>query len=355
MRKARFCYNNYLDTDIIQYSSQQTSFPATNLVGDVRSTLWKPNGLFEITTSNQTVWVNATSFNIPVGSYTFATLATAFGTASGGLSLTLARAGSGLITISGSSFTLKLSTTTNAVWNSLGYFRTADETGTTVTADERAYSTGEWLKVDLGLAQPCHFAALIPEVDQVFSIDLTSATVRIQGNNVDLWTAPLVDEVMEVSYRGAFSAPASTATCRYWRIFIHDPTNNAISVAVAYIGSAYIPVDTNIATGFTRVRVDPSERIYSESGTLYSDRRPKYVQLSSMQVQFLKDADLTEIEQLVYDLGVDQPFFLCIDPDVSVSSSLEEMTHYVAVDGASKFGHILRGYYTLNLEFREVV
>lgn len=351
--KSLFCFNNFFDEDNLQYSSQQTSFPATNVVDPIRSKVWKPNGLFEITASNRVVYINGGSFNIPVASYTFATLATAFAAASGA-TLTLARNGDGLTTISGSSFTANFSSTTNAIWNTLGYFRTVDDTGTVITSDDSSYSTGEWLKVDVGFSQQVKFVAIIPVADEAFSVNL-SASVRFQGNNVDAWTTPLIDEAMDISYRGALLVPVSTDTCRYFRILIDDPTNNAIKVAVAFLGNGYQAVNTNIATGFTRNRIDPSDRMLSESGAMYTDRRTKLLTISSLQVQLAVDTDLTDLEQLAYDLGNDQAFFLVMDPDVGVSSSLDEMTHYVVMDGDPNFQNAIRGYYSLSFAVREVV
>jgi hypothetical protein len=150
-------------------------------------------------------------------------------------------------------------------------------------------------------------------------------------------------------------APNDLQPCRFWRIFIDDKTTQVISAAVLYLGTAVIPQNTNIATGFSRQMSDQSNRLYSESGALYVDRRPKVLSLTSLGVQFLNDDDLAEIEQLFYDIGVENPFFLCIDPAVKVSKKLSDMTHYVYVTSDVELQHIIRGYYNISVEVREVL
>ena len=349
---ARFCNNNYFDAATITASSALSDYPATNLVSTIRSRLWKPSGIFEISASNNKVYIDGSTLTIPVATYTLATLITAFGIAT---SQTLSRNALGRFVItSGVSCILNLSTTTNAIWDVLGYLGTSDLTDTEFTADERRYSTGEWIKVDMGIAQRADFAALIAAANTAFSAP--TAVIKLQGNNLDEWAAPPVDLTMEVSSEGAFIAtPSTTQPCRFWRIFIKDRMNNAISVAVAHVGSAIVLTDTNIAVGFSRQREDQSQKMFSEAGQLYVDRRPKVMSLSSMAVQFLKEDELVEIEQLFYDLGNNVPFFLCVDPTKAVSSSLSQMTHYVAVTSDFSLQHVLNSYYNLSFSLREVL
>jgi hypothetical protein len=351
VKNARFCYNNWLDNGALTASSSLPSYPAANLIYPIRSKLWKAEGAFEISASNGKVYIDAATYTVAPGTYNLAGLISAFNTATG---KTLSRNALGRFVItSGTSCTLKLSTTSQAIWDVLGYLSTSDQIGTSFTADERRYSTAEWIKVDMGLPQSPDFAALIPAANTVFSATL--ASIKLQGNNLDTWATPPVDVSMVVSDEGAFLAPDGLQPCRFWRILIDDKDNNAISAAVAYIGTAVTPSNTNVATGFTRTRSDQSVRLYSEAGALYVDRRPKVLTLSSIGVQFLRANELLEMEQLFYDLGVEKPFFLVIDPKTEVSTSLPQMTHYVACTSELQLSHVIRDYFNLSVELREVL
>lgn len=352
---ARFAYNNFLDSSTLQTSGTQSSYPVTNLLHAIRSKLWKASNLYEISDQNCKVYINGSTYTVATGSYTFAQLKTAIQTACSAQGLTLLQGdGDRMVLSFGASKTLNLSNQTNAIWFTLGFLSTTDKTGTSFSADERRYNSGVWVKVDLGMPQDVNFAALLAPAGEVFACD--TATIKLQGNNMDVWHLDLpVNVDFEVSGEGAFCSADISQPCRFWRIFIDDRTNNDIKVAVGFVGSAVIPQNTNIATGFTRSREDTSIKLVSENGTFYIDRRPKVLSLSSISVQLLKDDELMEMEQLFYDLGIEKPFFVCIDPQKAVSQKLSQMTHYVAVTSPLQLQHVLRGYYNMSIELREVV
>lgn len=348
---AKFSFNNFLDSTLTT-SSAESTYPASNLYSGIRSKVWKAAGLFEISSSNNKVYINGTTYTLTAGSYTSATLITHFNSVT---SQTLTRNSNGRFVITlGSSGTLNLSSTTNAVWSTLGFLTSSNLTGTIFTANERRYNTSEWIKVDLGQPQIADFGALIPPANEAFSC--SNATITLQGNNVDVWTSPQVSQAMTVSSNGAFIAPSKTLEpCRYWRILISDVTNNNITAAVAWIGNSVVNTNTNIATGFTRNRSDQSIRSFSESGQLYTDRRPRVLSINGTSVQYLKGQELIDMEQLAYDLGTGRPFFIVIDPSLTVSTTLDQMTHYVEQDSDVQFAHVLNSYYNFSFSLREVL
>lgn len=354
VKNARFAYNNYLDAPTVSATAAQAGYPLSNSISAIRSKLWKPQNLFEVGEKNCKVYINAATYTIAQGSYTKAQLITAFNTATSAAGATLSIGDGARFNINfGVSKTLNISNQVNAAWEMLGFLGTLDRTGSGLSADERRFNTGFWVKVDLKMPQLVDFAALIGPAGESFSCN--TATVKLQGNNLDLWETPAVEMNFEVSQEGAFFAGDVSQPCRFWRIFVNDVKNDAAQIAVAWMGSAVICSNTNIATGFTRSREDTSIKLVSESGTFYIDRRPKVLSLSSMSVQFLRAEELLEMEQLFYDLGVEKPFFLCIDPKKQVSSNLAQMTHYVAATNALQLQHVLRDYYNLSIELREVL
>lgn len=349
-KNARFSYVNWLQPgDFTRTPSHPSSVSDIN--SGFRSRQWRARGNFEIDEKNYTVIINGVIVNLLVNTFDVDGLITNFNTQTGH---TLSRNSQGRFVITlASSGTLNLSTPGLTVWRALGFLGTADVTGTVFTADEARYSTGEWIKVDLGFSQIPNFGALIGPANEVFSC--STGVCRLQGNNLDVWHEPAVDVEMETSNQGAFVAPNVTMACRYWRIVILDLTNPNVQLSVAHLGFSTITTKTNISTGFNRVRQDSSDRLYSEGGQLYVERRPKYMTLTGASVGYLKDEELVELEQLFYDLGVGRPFFLCIDPSKAVSSSLGQMTHYVQMDTDASFNHILNSYYSLSFSLREVL
>lgn len=350
-RNALFCYNNWLDVGTFTASSALSDYPASNLSSGIRSLQWKPSGIFEISSTNNKVYINGSTFTLTAGTYTSATLITHFNTVT---SQTLSRNSLGRFVITlGGAGTLNLATTTNSVWSTLGFLGTTDAAGTAFTADERRYSTGEWLKVDMLIPQRPDFGALVGNANEVFSAP--TATVKLQGNNLDLWSSPPVEVTLEVSDLGAFCVPEDLQPCRFWRLFIDDKKNNSIAISAAYIGTGVKTTNTNISTGFARNRADTSIRLYSEGGQLYVSRRAKVLSLTNTGMLYLAGQDRTDMEQLIYDLGVSKPFFLVLDPGLNVSTALKDMAHYVYQNSDVSLTHVLRDYYNVSFDFREVL
>jgi hypothetical protein len=85
---------------------------------------------------------------------------------------------------------------------------------------------------------------------------------------------------------------------------------------------------SNMATGFRKELVDPSNVLQSEAGALFFETRPRYLSIGNAQIQLLSGSEQRDLEQLFYDLGKRDPFFVSIDPDLEVSASLGELTSY---------------------------
>ena len=74
---AKFSFNNFVDSTL-SASSAESTYPASNLYSGIRSKVWKAAGLFEISASNNKVYINGTTYTLTAGSYTVTTLITHF-------------------------------------------------------------------------------------------------------------------------------------------------------------------------------------------------------------------------------------------------------------------------------------
>ena len=76
-KNVRFMNNNFLERSFT-FSSEQASFPGSNLVNTSRSGVWKPAGNFEVKSTNKNIYINDgadKTVTLTEGSYTYATLA----------------------------------------------------------------------------------------------------------------------------------------------------------------------------------------------------------------------------------------------------------------------------------------
>lgn len=365
-KNVRFMNNNFLERSFT-FSSEQASFPASNLVNTSRSRVWKPAGNFEVKSTNKNIYINDgadKTVTLTEGSYTYATLAahiqTRLNAASSNWTCTYDNVLTFKFTITRSSGTkvLRKSQTTNAAWDMLGYTGTNDITSAPFVADEQRNHTSEWFQCDLGVPQLATFAALISGIDEIFTLSAT-ATVRCRANNIDFWDNPPVDIVIPVGQISAMSLldETNSATYRFWRIEMIDRLNyigpEGFKFAYCYVGDHQTVSLTNFAGGFTKELTDPSQLLQSENGALFFEKRPRYLTITNSAIQLLNGQERADLEQLFYDLGVREPFFISIDPGVEVTLSLEELTRFMIMTRSPTLDHVIRDYYNVGFDMRE--
>lgn len=363
---VRFMNNNYLERSFT-YSSQQTSFPATNSTNTSRSRAWKPAGNFEISDSNKYLYINDGSnktITLTVGSYTFTTLAshiqTQLNASSSNWTCTYNSTTTFKFTINRTSGTavLRKSVTTDAVWDTLGYVGTTDVSTPAFVADEQRNHTSEWVQCDLGVPQQATFAAILSGIDELYTLSET-AVVKCRANNIDYWESPPLDITIPILSNSSmkFIDEDNSATYRFWRLEITDRLNylgpEGLKLAYMYVGDHTTITTSNIATGFSKELTDPTNLLQSESGALFFEVRPRYLTIQGAQIQLLSGSEQREIEQLFYDLGVRAPFFVSIDPGQAVSATLEELTRFVIMTRPPTLEHVIRNYYNISFEMRE--
>lgn len=357
----RFAGNNFIGAGVTS-STFQTAYPLANIYDTRRSLIGKFRGNFLITALNNKVYINdganktATLAN---AEYTGTTLAAQIQTQLNAVStnwtctyslttfrFTIARS-------SGTS-TLKISTTTNAAWDLIGFVGVLDLTPLSNLADEPRIHGEEFVQVDLGAPQEINFAGLIGPITE--SIGLSpAAEVRIQGNNINDWTAPQTNVLMDIS-GGAFGYPDTAQ--RFWRISIKDRKNtlgpNALSISYMSISTAVKFEVTNIANGFSIRTVDPSLPILSENGTAYFFTKPKYWSLNG-NIQIVVGDERRDLEQFFYSAAISQPFFISIDPLLKSFETQIEVTKFVRFTSPPSLQHVIKDYFTASFDVSEAV
>lgn len=368
----RFMANNLasLPSNSFTFSSEAVGFEATNALNSFRSSTWKTTGHFEITSSNNLLYINDGSnktATVTTGDYTTPTaLATAIATAlnaisslwtctydiiGGSYTFTIAHTGS---------VTLRLSVTTNAIWDTIGYVTGTDRVGTSFPADQQRNHTNEFLQFDFGWITPITFVALISDVATSFPLSF-NATVTLQGNNVADFTSPAFSKTLTVTDAGIyeFNINDPEVSHRFWRLNIIDKFNSVLGPFLEfgniYMGDFQTLELRNISAGFDDTLVDPSIRSESEGGVLFFDKRTKFTRLSSIPLQFLEDADKQIIKDVFRTVGITEPFYVSLDPELLINNDITEFTKFVLFDSEPTFNSQGACYFSTILNFKEVV
>jgi len=366
-KNIRFMNNQFATSANTTFSSEQATFPFSNLLNDRRSKVWSPNGAFIVDNTNNKIYVDAVEGTLTNGTYTGVTLAseleTQLNVISSGWTVAYNSTTYRFELTNAAAHTINFTTTTNAVWDDIGFLTVSDlATPGTITSDDPRIHTEEFIKIDLGVQIEPTFVGLVNPIDDLFSIS-EQGLVTIQANNVDEFDSPALSVVATKTKDGILEhidSDTEDRAYRYWKIKIVDRTNTSIGpqgfkFGYFYIGDHKTFTSTNVTRGFDKEIEDPSRRFVSESGQEFFQEKIKYHTYKSMSVEVMRGVEREEMEQLFYDFGITQPLFIAIDPLNRISLSNDEHTKLMRFASKPSFKHVFLDYYNVSLALKEVI
>lgn len=324
-------YNYCFDSTVgLTASSEATDFAVTNLNSHLRSKVWRSNGYFLISSSNNKVDFNdgsgAVSGTITSGGYTATELGTEIKTrmdAAGSLVHTVTyNESTGLWTISVPSGTFSLLwssgvNSANSIGSSIGFDTSSDGSGaTSYTGSTIAIHTEEWVQIDLKSTEPIDSIALV--FDAVDGIKLSNAAVvKIQASATPYWVSPAVDVTLSVdstfdiyTYRWS-----SDQSYRYWRVYIQDPTNANLFVELGVVFLSKATQLTQLPSiGFDQTLTDLSQRQQNDYGNEYFDVYPSRREFSFNHTA-MSEADIQTLYDIYNRVGKVTPICVWLDPE----------------------------------------
>ena len=368
--RIRFMANNLaaLNKNSFTFSSEQTGFEANNVLDNFRSTVWRMNGHFELTSSINLIHGNDGSdfeATVAVASYSSPDLLctaieTALNLVSSNWTCTYDTVGGTFkftLTNTGS-VTLQFSDQTNAIWDTLGFTTLTDATATSFEANEQRRHTNEFLTFDMGWQTPVTFFASVGDISQTFGLS-SQATVTLEGNNINLFNSPDFSKTLSVTDKGiyAFNITDTEANYRFWRVNIVDQfnANTNIELGSIYMGDYETLTTRNISIGFQNQLTDNSDSSESESGVLFFDERTKFTQFNNLKINFMEKTDYDVILDLYSNVGRTQPFFVSLDPLLQLSTDITEWTKLVVFKTDPILTNIRSCRFSTTLNLREVV
>lgn len=374
---VRILHDNFLDESLVSHqteSSEQAAFPVSNAFNfQRRSKVWRSNGYWEITSSNnvivfrESVGVNLTA-TVTAGEYTSST------TLYAAIKTALEAVGDSTYTVSTDATTLKVKIASNGsggggifqiMWTNasttmdatLGFSTTEDDTGAlTYTADELKIHTSEWIKWDFGISTLPKAFCLIGARNSPIKIS-PSAVIKIQGNETDSWSSP--SESITLTYRDdvIYSIDEDglwDEALRYARLSIVDQDNpqGYVQIGSLFLGDFFEPTRGGVQFPFSGQYIDSSITSFSEGGQTFSDIRQK-TELFSINWYGLNTTDRELIDSLWDDLGTSNSFFMQFDPDVQFSSSANKMIRYVKFQSPPEYSLVSPGNFSCRMNLRE--
>lgn len=372
---VRILHNNFLDTSLVSHqtqSSEQTAFPVSNVFNfQRRSKVWRSNGYWEITSANNTIIfretlaVNLTA-TVAVGEYTSST------TLYAAIKTALEAIGDSTYTVSTDTTTLKVKIVSNGsggggvfqidwitstMGSTLGYATTEEDTGAlTYIADQLKIHTSEWIKWDFGISTLPKAFCLIGARNSPIKIS-PSATIKLQGNETDIWTSPSSEITLDYQDDVIYSineAGLWDEALRYARLLIQDQDNpqGYVQIGSLFLGDYFDAIRGRVQYPFSGIYIDSSLTTFSEGGQSFSDIRQK-TEVFSISWFGLTIADRENIDDLWDNLGTSNSFFMQFDPDTAFSSSGNKLIRYVKFQNAPSYDLVSPGNFACKMVLRE--
>lgn len=373
---VRLMNDNFVDTELVSHltkSSEQAAFPVLNVFNKQRrSKVWRSNGYWVITASNQTIVfqeTNAVDLTalVATGTYTSTTSLLA------AIKAALEVAGASTYTVSVDTSTLKIKIVSNGaggggilsiVWTSstamatlLGYDPLTNDTGSlTYLADVLRIHQDEWIQWDFGMSNNPKAFILIGARNDAIKIS-PSATLLLQGNETSNWTTP--NTSITLTYGDSVISEFNTAglfneAMRYARLKITDLDNplGYVEIGAIYLGDVYESTRGQVQFPFQGSFIDRSETSFSEGGQTFSDIREKS---ESFSINWfgLTYAEKEVIETLFNEFGTSIPFFISFDPMGNFSSQDNYYVRYVKFESEPNYELVSPNNFQLSMTLRE--
>lgn len=179
-----------------------------------------------------------------------------------------------------------------------------------------------------------------------------AATVKIQGHDTNVWTAPDVNITMTRVDENLYYTTTGFSSKQYWRFYLDDAANpdGYIEVSRTWLGDT-VTIGNGPSRTFAEKVIDTSTLSYSRSGQVYGDIGYRYKKYS-MDFPYWTDAMKTAIDTFVSTVSGGQPFIVAFD-----ENNLDKLPHlYSVLEPNIDYNHMAGlTKWNSNLTFREVM
>jgi hypothetical protein len=362
-------FDNYLDSvNSFNASSENASFPDDNLFTDRRVKVWRSNGYYNVTSSNNEIVFNEgasdVTATIPVLEYTSGTsfllaVENALQDVSpNNRNYTVSYdATTGKIKVQVSTGTLNIKWDLSSAASLLGFNPTLDSSAISYVADSLKLHTNEFLLMDLGVSSIPYAFIAIGERNASIKISPT-ATLSLAGNysntfNTTQFSQSVTYDSSVLSYVNA--SGFDSMGYRYWRFNVVDVDNSYgyVELSNVFLGNIFNPSRGRVQFGSTFNHIDNSVTSYSIGGQSFSEIRS---QTESFQLKYfaLTNSEKQTLETVYRIYGTHTAFYLILDKDAqSITSTQNYYIRYVKFESPPSFGIESPKNWSANVSLRE--
>lgn len=204
------------------------------------------------------------------------------------------------------------------------------------------------------------FFAIIGESNDYLKIS-NDAIITLKASSINFFdgSEPINIQVpvseLGVYYNISDNVNQDGKSYRYWQIVVDDSLNpNDIEIAYIYLGDNVI-IHRNIANGFTYQIQDRTLIGTSDSGKVFTLKKPEQTVISAISYQLLSKTDKDNILNCIRRVGLHTPFLYVLDPDECRESHDFGVRPVYFNRSVPSFTHVVRDIYNSSYSLREVL
>lgn len=377
---ASTCYRiyrrNFIDLDKISAqtaSSAQANFPITNInEKQRRSKVWRSNGFFDVTSSNNTLIFEETAATpltatIAVAEYT------SIAAMSSAIDAALTAAGASNYTVLNDSTTnfkfritsdgaggggilnLLMANASNTCEDLLG-FDSVDLSGAlTYDSDFLRINSNESILWDMGISTNPQGFALIGPRNRPLGVSIDS-TIKLQANITNNFSSPAFETTLTYNSKALLvenEDGLADQNYRYWRLLFDDQNSNGfVEVGSVLLGNFIDPARGRAQFPFESSYTDRSTTIFAEGGESFSDIR-EHSQNFSIRWLGLQKEDTDELDLLFENFQTAIPFFVSMDADAVFTTSSNRNLRFVKFSSPPSYRLLSPNNFAYTMNFRE--
>jgi hypothetical protein len=347
MSCCMICSDNQVDSELLNasdYSSQQTLFPATNVLNNARAyKTWRSGGYYQVTTGNNTIiFRDSASTNltgtIATGVYTstsgfLAAVDTAFenaGVANYAItqnSTSFKNTFTSTLTGGATAFQLRADEAAFTARTILGLGSSAYTGATTYTSDTIYLHTEEWLEYDFGTPIEVQACIILGKARLAWQLS-DNAVITLQLNETENWASPEFETTLTRTDWGAYTMDAEGlfAARRYARIKFSDPTNpnGYIEVSKIFLGEMVQFTKAAPQFGFTDAIEDLTITVDSIGGVTSANPYPMR-SIINYELDFMTNADKELLQDVYIKYGKEKPLFFIFDDNNTLGATPQRL------------------------------
>lgn len=216
------------------------------------------------------------------------------------------------------------------------------------------------IEIDMGMTTNISWFSINGKSDSPLGIsDQAIITVRASMINLFDGNEPLI-KTAKVEEIGAYldlttETEQQGVNYRYWKIDINDEFNSSdIEIAYMYLGD-HLNFAYNLNIGFGFEQRDRSRVQSSDTGKLFTSRKPQQRTFTGLGVNYIPTDDRKAFMKSIQNLGIINPFLLILDPTECTFESDFSVTPVYFSRNVPRFSHVALDMFDVSFQCAEVL